>query len=146
MASADPTALVAKVTAEHQVAPGAAAGAPWRKQPAQGREHPAKDKLGHKKAKGQPRSSTPRKNMQKGIPALASVMAATPAVARTHPGYQQPPADKASVRILRHKVSIRLRTLDAYYSRSAAAGIAPNAEASAEVAMLKFALFELSPI
>ena len=50
------------------------------------------------------------------------------------------------MRILRHKIWARPRAFDACNSRIVAAGIAPTPEASAEVAMLKYELSELSPL
>ena len=84
--------------------------------------------------------------MKESLPALEGIKMATPTEARSHPGYQQPPADRSSARTIEYRLWVRLRTLNAYLTRSAAASFAPSAEASAEVAMLKFVLTELSPL
>ena len=70
---------------------------------------------------------------------------ATPSEARSHPGYRPPPADRASSRTLKRQPWAWLKPLDAYFARSAAASFAAPDEATAEAAMLKYALAELSP-
>ena len=61
---------------------------------------------------------------------------AAPGVARIHPAYQVPPADRASARALKRRLVGRLKTLDSYYARAADASFAPTEEAAEEVAML----------
>ena len=99
------------------------------------------------RARWSPSAKAPPKNdWQQTLPVLEGVKTAAPAVARGHPGNRAPPADRASLRTLKSQIWTRLRTLDSYCSRSAAAGVAPTEEAEAEVAMLKFALTELAPL